>query len=86
MKRVDISIELEQPLPNIIVQSLQPELSNTTVPRTQINIIETNVGIKLTIEAENTNALRATLNSYLRWVNCIISTAETFKLKPGSKD
>jgi len=78
MRRVDISIELKHPLPNIVVKSLQPELGGVSVPKTQVNISETNVGVLLSIEAENTSALRAALNSYLRWINCIISTAAAF--------
>ena len=78
MRRVDISIELRQPLQKIVLFSLLPEVSRAPVPKTQVNISETNVGILLTIEAENTNALRAALNSYLRWLDCIISTANTY--------
>ncbi len=54
----------------IMVRSLSPE-SGRAVPKTQVNISETNQGVLLTIEAETTNALRAALNSYLRWFNCI---------------
>jgi tRNA threonylcarbamoyladenosine modification (KEOPS) complex Pcc1 subunit len=61
-----------------VLNSLLPEVSREAMPRTQVNISETNVGVLLTIEADNTNALRAALNSYLRWLNCIISTANTF--------
>ena len=74
MKKVEISIELPSWERSIMVRSLEPE-SGRTIPKTQINISETNAGILLTIEAETTNALRAALNSYMRWFNCIHSIA-----------
>lgn len=77
MRKVDISIELVEPVRKIVVQSLLPELGKT-VPRTQVNISENNVGITVSFKAETTSALRAALNSYLRWLNCIISIASTF--------
>ncbi len=80
MKYVNISIELTKPLRKIVYQSLSPELGRT-VPRSQVNLSETDSGIQLTISAEDTSALRAALNSYLRWINCSISTANTFN--PG---
>ncbi len=77
MKQANITIELIPPLRKIVSQSLSPELGRT-MPRTQVNLLETDSGITLTINAEDTSALRAELNSYLRWLNCIISTANTF--------
>ena len=77
MKQANITIELIPPLRKIVSQSLSPELGRT-MPRTQVNLLETDSGITLTINAEDTSALRAALNSYLRWLNCIISTANTF--------
>ena len=81
MRRADISIKLQKPIPNIIVLALEPELGRATTPKTQVNISETNVGLTLSIEAENISALRAAMNSYLRWINCIITTATTFIAK-----
>ena len=78
MKKVEIRIDLKQPLKKIVYQSLAPELGRT-VARVLVNISETGNGIVLIINAEDTSALRAALNSYLRWLNCIISTAQTFK-------
>jgi KEOPS complex subunit Pcc1 len=77
MKRVDISIELEENIRKILIQSLRPELEDQGA-RTQVEIIETENGIKLAIDANDISSLRAALNSYLRWVDCIISTAKEF--------
>ena len=80
MKKVDISIDLNNRLRGIVVQALAPELL-TTGPRSQCKLSETDKGIILSFNAEDTSALRAVINSHLRWINCIISTAKTFE--PG---
>lgn len=56
--------------PGIILNSLLPEIK-TMVSRTNIQI-ESNDGVKLIIKAEDTSALRAALNSYLRWIKVAI--------------
>lgn len=77
MRKAEILIELEPNVREIVIKSLSPELGRT-VPKTQVNISETNAGLKIIFNAETTSALRAALNSYLRWVNCILSIAEKF--------
>lgn len=77
MKNVNISFELNKSARKIVYLSLLPELGRT-VPRTDVSVSETDSGITLSIDAEDSNALRAALNSYLRWINSIISTVNTF--------
>ena len=77
MKNVSISFELDKSARKIVYLSLLPELGRT-VPRTDVNVSETDSGITLSIDAEDSNALRAALNSYLRWINSIITTVDTF--------
>ena len=77
MKNVNISIELNKSARKIVYLSLLPELGRT-VPRTDVTVTETDIGITLSIDAEDSNALRAALNSYLRWINSIITTVDTF--------
>lgn len=77
MKNVNISMELTKSERKIVHLSLLPELGRT-VPRTDVKILETDSGITLSIDAEDSNALRAALNSYLRWINSIINTVNTF--------
>jgi len=77
MRRAEISFELEPNVRKIVIESLSPELGRT-VPKTQVNISETNAGLKIIFDAETTSALRAALNSYLRWLNCILSIVEKF--------
>lgn len=78
MKKVEISIDLDDRLRSIVAQALTPELVKTGL-RTQCTLSETDAGIILSFDAEDTSALRAAINSYLRLVDCIISTANTFE-------
>jgi tRNA threonylcarbamoyladenosine modification (KEOPS) complex Pcc1 subunit len=78
MHLVELFITLPKSERQIFIDSLTPEIK-TTMPRTHVNISETNAGVKFIIEAENTSALRATLNSYLRWLNCISSIASSIE-------
>jgi tRNA threonylcarbamoyladenosine modification (KEOPS) complex Pcc1 subunit len=77
MKEVTISADLEESISKIVLESLLPELSRA-VSRTQVNISKSGTGIILKISADDSSALRAAINSYLRWLDCIISTVTTF--------
>ena len=83
MKKVDVSIKLEKSIGQIVIQSLQPEL-DTIGSRTEVKLIETDHGITLSFDAQDVSSLRAALNSYLRWLDCIITT--TNKFGQGSED
>ena len=66
MKRAVIEIETKNP--ELITDALKPELKED-FQRTKIDIIPGDKKIKLMIDAEDVSALRAALNSYLRWIN-----------------
>ena len=56
----------------IIIDSLKPETSNPTSRRSKATIRMEDGVLILEIEAYDTTALRASLNSYLRWINSIL--------------
>lgn len=68
MRKAEITLPSDRS--EIILSSLLPEI-RTTMPRTKVQI-ESNDDVKLIIKAEDTNALRAGLNSYLRWIKVAI--------------
>lgn len=72
LRKAEVKLPLESA--KIIMNSLLPEMK-TTMPRTKVQI-ESNDDIKLIIKAEDTNALRAGLNSYLRWIKVAIDVNE----------
>ncbi|MFO8078226.1 MAG: KEOPS complex subunit Pcc1 [Thermoplasmatota archaeon] len=73
MKKATLSLEFDSPQKaQIIAGSLLPELQKN-IPHTTINMnIEENM-IILSIQAEQTNTLRAACNSYIRWIQTAVS-------------
>jgi KEOPS complex subunit Pcc1 len=62
----------------IIYQSLVVE-SFREIPRTKIELSASDKKLKLVIHAEDLNALRSAINSYLRWINLSINLLELKK-------
>ena len=60
-----------------LLDSLTPEANAPVTRRANIKLQKDGLFLVLTVEAEDTVALRATLNSYLRWIN---STVNVIKL------
>lgn len=63
----------------IIADSLGPEVSNSSSHRSKVSLHDENGLLVLEIEASDTTALRASLNSYLRWINSILDVLEKLK-------
>lgn len=72
-KRAEVKIQTNPKMADIIIQSLSPELNRKSF-RVEVELI-TNPSkneLKLIVTAQDVNALRAALNSYLRWIKCVI--------------
>ena len=59
----------------VIAGSLSPELGEK-IPRTSISVERRGKELLVRIEADDQNALRAALNSYIRWMNVAEETAK----------
>jgi len=57
----------------VIAQSLAPETART-IPRTKVDIREGPESVCIEIAADDVNALRAAVNSYLRWITVSLDT------------
>jgi len=66
----EIVIENNAKFLNVIYQSLLPE-TTTEIHNTKVSL-KLNKKLKFVIECQELSALRATLNSYLRWLKNII--------------
>lgn len=66
MRRAEIRLEGNEI--DIVRRSLSPE-SDRDVPGTSLSIRRERDALILTIEAQETGALRAAVNSYLRWAD-----------------
>ncbi len=56
-----------------LLHALDPEAKATTTRRAKVKLEEDGLFFVLTVDAEDTVALRATLNAYLRWIGTAIN-------------
>jgi len=56
-----------------LINALSPEVKAQVTRRSKIKIEKDGIFLILTVEAEDTVAMRATLNAYLRWINSTIN-------------
>ena len=56
-----------------LLNALSPEAIAQVARRAKIKIEKDGLFLVLTVEAEDTVAMRATLNAYLRWINSTIN-------------
>ena len=69
----------------IVLRSVEPEIRTAPSERTSVNIDLSGNVLKIKINAEDTTSLRASLNSYLRWVKLSYEVLELKKLSNRSK-
>ena len=56
---------------NIIQKSLRPEVESSPTRRSEVHITSEGRTLTLIFEAEDTTALRASINSYLNWLQLL---------------
>jgi tRNA threonylcarbamoyladenosine modification (KEOPS) complex Pcc1 subunit len=59
-----------------LLSVLTPEADAPPTRRANVKLEKDGLALLLTVEAEDTVALRATLNAYLRWINSTINIIE----------
>lgn len=78
MKKGIITIQKKGEIAQVVAKSLLPEMDRR-IPRTEVNLKEDENSINLEIVAKDVNALRAAMNSYLRWMKVSIDTYKEIK-------
>lgn len=68
-------VTLEGPDADVVRRALQPE-AGRELPRAAVEITGSGSRVVVTIDAEDTAALRAALNSYLRWADVALRVRE----------
>jgi KEOPS complex subunit Pcc1 len=63
----------------LVSKALEPEIRKTLTRRSRVALAKEDDFLVLTVEARDTVALRAALNSYLRWINSITSVLEVLE-------
>lgn len=66
-----------------LVNALKPELNKQITTRSHTTLTKDNLFLVLHVEANDTVALRAALNSYLRWINTTIKVFDTVENAPS---
>jgi KEOPS complex subunit Pcc1 len=74
MMRAEIRM-LECKHSDLLIQTLKPETA-TDLPRTKVEIGTEEGGLVIRVMAEDATALRAALNSYIRWLKLALDTEE----------
>jgi len=62
----------QKPL-STLLEALTPEANAQVTRRAKVKLKEDGLFLVMNVEAEDTVALRATLNAYLRWINSMIN-------------
>jgi KEOPS complex subunit Pcc1 len=63
----------------IILTALHPEVKKPSTTRSTVSLSRKDTCLVLRVRATDTVALRATLNTYLRWIGSIIDALEVLK-------
>ena len=69
---VRIRIASEKELTSLI-NAIMPEAKATVTRRAKVKLEKDKLFLVVTIDAEDTVALRSTLNAYLRWINSTVN-------------
>jgi tRNA threonylcarbamoyladenosine modification (KEOPS) complex Pcc1 subunit len=59
-----------------VLDSLKPEIKSPATNRARTRLKQEDGSLVLNVEADDTVALRASLNAYLRWINSILNVLE----------
>jgi tRNA threonylcarbamoyladenosine modification (KEOPS) complex Pcc1 subunit len=59
-----------------LLEALTPEVNAPVTRRANVKLEKDGLFLKLTVEAHDTVALRATLNAYLRWINSTVNVMD----------
>lgn len=73
----EILIRIPSKLAKIVEGSLLPEAERPISERSSVQVRTEDDKIALTFEASDVAAMRAAINSYLRWVTAIMDAVET---------
>ncbi len=60
-----------------VKSALLPEINKPGSPRAHVAVHSEDTYLVLEAEADDTVALRSTLNAYLRWINSAVNVVET---------
>jgi len=72
----EFSIEVPEGLADLLLGALQPEADRSPSPRSRVSMEAEGRRFTIRISASDISALRAALNSYLRWAGTVLDVVE----------
>jgi tRNA threonylcarbamoyladenosine modification (KEOPS) complex Pcc1 subunit len=78
----EIAIGASAEFVRVLKGALQPEVEQPSSERSAIEISGEASTLRMRIKASDVSAMRAALNSYLRWVEAIIDAVDTVRCSP----
>ena len=63
----------------IVFKALKPEVDKPATMRSKAKLVKEDNFLVLEVEANDTVALRAALNAYLRWINSMLNVLEVLE-------
>lgn len=64
---------------DVVYRALMPEVEKPVSGRSKVELVKEDSCLVLNVEAKDTVALRAALNSYLRWINSLTNILQTLE-------
>lgn len=80
-----IRIEAPRDLTGILIEALKPEAETPSSTRSRVNLKSWEGGLSIEVEASDTAALRAAVNSYLHWIGGIMEVIERLGKNPKGR-
>ncbi len=71
-----VHVEVPEGISGIVDESLAPEVERPTSERSNVTVFSEKGEVIISIVASDVVALRAAINSYLRWVGAILDVVE----------
>ncbi len=87
--RAEISVEFtSKTYAEAVYRALKPETKHSIGPRSKVTIVLEGKSLQIAVSAKDISALRAAINSYLRWVSGsaeLIQVASYFEQRSAAK-
>lgn len=72
----EVRVDVPEGVSGLIGESLSPEVERPTSGRSSVAVSVVGGRVVISVEASDVAALRAALNSYLRWVGAILDVVD----------
>lgn len=73
----EVSIQLSFEVAAIVEESLNPEAEHPISQRSNVEVEAKEGKLVISMEASDVTAMRATFNSYIRWVGAIMNVVDS---------